>query len=55
MEICHHWKNERPDAAMSGHNNEIVVGARQQLDHWSDFALCGIGHAVALLNMRATR
>ena len=39
MEICHHRKNERADAAMSGHNNKIVVGARQQLDHWSDIAL----------------
>jgi hypothetical protein len=24
---------------MRGHNNKIVVGARQQLDHWSDIAL----------------
>jgi hypothetical protein len=57
MEICHHWKNERANPAMSRHNNEVVVGARRALDHWSDIAMCGIGHAVAipLLNMRATR
>jgi hypothetical protein len=25
MEICHHWKNERADAVVSGHNNEIAA------------------------------
>jgi hypothetical protein len=39
MEVRHHWKNERADAAVNGHNNEIAVGARQQLDHLSDVAL----------------
>jgi hypothetical protein len=39
MEICHHWKNERVDAVVSGHNNEIAVSARQQIDHLSDIAL----------------
>jgi len=39
MEICHHWKNERADAVVSGHNNEIAASARQQIDHLSDIAL----------------
>jgi hypothetical protein len=39
MEICHHWKNERADAVVSRHNNEIAASARQQIDHLSDIAL----------------
>jgi hypothetical protein len=42
MEICHHRKNQRADTVVSGHNNEIAVSARQQLDHSSDIALSGL-------------
>jgi hypothetical protein len=37
-----HRKNEDARAAVSGHNNEIAVGAHRQLDHWSDIALRGL-------------
>jgi hypothetical protein len=45
--ICLHRRNEGADAVVSGHNNEIAVGARQQLNHFSDIA-SRIGRAVAV-------
>jgi hypothetical protein len=39
MKVRHHRKNDCAGAEASGHNNQIAVGARQSLDHWSDVAL----------------